>query len=237
MISVVACTMRADFIEHLINNYSKQSLQDKELIIILNHSSLDKSKVREQLDEKNVSARLFEFPEKVTLGECLNFGAAQAKYEYVAKFDDDDFYGEGYLEEAAEVLSEKKCKVVGKSTFYIYFKQDGMLRLFHPNCENKWIIRKNNRSYSANDFISGASLVFAKDIMEKVKFPAVKYATDVGFQKECFKKGIPMYSTTKLHYAYIRYPGAAHHTSRARDHDLRGGTTEVKEIPDGLDFL
>ncbi|MBH0229035.1 glycosyltransferase [Halobacillus yeomjeoni] len=51
MISVVACTKRADFIEHLIDSYSKQSLSDKELIIILNHSSLDKSKVREQLDD------------------------------------------------------------------------------------------------------------------------------------------------------------------------------------------
>ncbi|HGH7177643.1 TPA: hypothetical protein ACJMKJ_005291 [Bacillus wiedmannii] len=39
-----------------------------------------------------MSKNVYIFLEKITLGECLNYGIQKVKHKLIAKFDDDDFY-------------------------------------------------------------------------------------------------------------------------------------------------
>src|ERR1700730_13001262 len=45
-ISIIACTMRPEFINNIFANYNRQSYKNKELIIILNHDDIDIDKVK-----------------------------------------------------------------------------------------------------------------------------------------------------------------------------------------------
>ena len=56
-ISIIACTMRPEFINNIFANYNRQSYKNKELIIILNHDDID-------IDKVKIKAMLYTFVQK-----------------------------------------------------------------------------------------------------------------------------------------------------------------------------
>ncbi|WML24839.1 glycosyltransferase [Neobacillus sp. OS1-33] len=210
MISIIACTNRKDFVPNLIENFKRQTLVEKELIIIVNSSVMEVD-VAEH--------KILRCPDEVSLGACLNQGVSVAHYDFVTKMDDDDYYGPDYLKEVYGTLVQTDADVVGKSSFYIYFKKNHELRLYNPNHENRWIV--NNGPYKSSYFLSGATLAFKKKIHDKIRFPDVNVGEDSGFQRLCFENRLKMYSLSKEHYAYIRYNDPLHHHSDAKAQFLR----------------
>ncbi|WP_462410921.1 glycosyltransferase family 2 protein [Neobacillus sp. Marseille-QA0830] len=221
MISVVVCTNRENFVPHIIENFQKQKIEEKELLLILNAPI-------KKIDLSHADMKVFSFPEHVSLGECLNFGIKEAKYNFIAKMDDDDYYGANYLQDAYLGLKQTGADVVGKSTFYIYFQNNHELRLYNPNHEQKWLDSKG--LYQSADFMSGATLVFKKEIFQKVKFPDVNRGEDSGFLRLCYKNELKIYSLSKNYYAYVRY-GSQHHHSDVKDYVLRKRSRFVANIP------
>ncbi|PGY09716.1 glycosyltransferase [Bacillus sp. AFS031507] len=210
MISVVACTNRQAYLPKIFENFHRQTLVKKELIIIVNSTVMEVD---------SVGYQILKIPEEVSLGACLNKGVRLAKYDFVTKMDDDDYYGPEYLKEVYEALVQTDADVVGKSSFYIYFKKNNELRLYNPNRENRWVV--NNGPYKSAYFLSGATLAFKKKILDKVSFPNVDVGEDSGFQRLCFESGLKMYSLSKEHYTYLRYTDPLHHHSDARESLLR----------------
>lgn len=114
--------MRPYYMENIFNNYDRQEYEDKQLIVILNRDDMDIQQWRAKAREyKNV--KIYRVSEKHRLGKCLNYGIRKAKYDVLAKFDDDDYYAPHYLTEAMEALSNKRVSVVGKYTSFVYFEE------------------------------------------------------------------------------------------------------------------
>ncbi|MDR7240811.1 glycosyltransferase family 2 protein [Neobacillus drentensis] len=206
MISVVVCTNRQGFVSKIIENFQRQTLMEKELIIVANSTIMEL---------KGVGYPILQFPEEISLGACLNKGVRLAKYDFVTKMDDDDYYGPNYLKEVYESLVQTDADVVGKSSFYIYFQKNEELRLYNPHRENQWIV--NNGPYKSSYFLSGATLAFKKKIFKQVSFPKVNVGEDSGFQRLCYDCGLKMFSISQDHYAYLRYNDRQHHHSDARE--------------------
>lgn len=196
-------------------NFQKQTIMNKELVIVLHSLKIDSIKVRAVLEKAKVPFSLLQCSEAISLGECINKGVQLAKYDYIAKMDDDDYYGANYLNEAVEALTHTNAMMVGKATFYIYFNQKQELRLFNPYWENSWI--KMNSSC----FLSGATLTFKKELFNTVSFPAINQGEDTGFQKLCLENGVKILSLSKNDYAYLRYSIPHHHSSDATDYLLK----------------
>lgn len=192
MITVVTSTKRKNMLERVIENFTRQNLQEKELIIILNKNDMK----LENLDAPNI--RVFQLDEEKTLGECLNFGFRQASYEVVAKFDDDDYYSPVYLGNALRLLKDTGADVVGKAGIFVYFKKDKLLTVFRPRINALFL--KNKRV-----FLAGGTLVFKKEILEKVQFQALNSGEDIQFQKDCLDRKISLYSGSINDYVLIRY--------------------------------
>jgi GT2 family glycosyltransferase len=233
LISIIACTNRASFLPNIIENFTRQTLADKELILILNTTTIEPEFADQELSTHQIKHKILQFSEEITLGECLNHGIQHAAYPVFAKFDDDDYYGPNYLNEAANALHETNADVIGKSTFYIYFEHNKELRLYHPGHENLWISNNGNNYFQ---YLHGASLIIKKDIWEKISFPYVNIGEDTLFQKQCFQMKIPMFSTSKLHFAYKRYTIPNHHTSDIKDQSLIRKSILIKKTttPNGI---
>ncbi len=45
----------------------------------------------------------------------------KSKYDIIAKFDDDDYYGPKYISDTIKAFESTDAKVVGKTTNFIYF--------------------------------------------------------------------------------------------------------------------
>jgi hypothetical protein len=204
LVTVVTSTIRENMLARVIENFSRQSLEEKELILILNRNKLKP----ENLAAPNI--RVFQLDEVNTLGECLNFASRQARYETIAKFDDDDYYSPLYLENALRLLKDKGADVVGKAGIFVYFKKDKLLTVFRPRMNSFFL--KNKRV-----FLAGGTLVFKKEVLEKVQFQALNNGEDVQFQKDCLDQKLLLYSGSLHDYVLIRYPESHQHAWRVLD--------------------
>lgn len=224
MVSIITSTIRDIMLDGVFENYSTQLWNEKELIIIINNDNMDIEKWREKACHyENVS--IFQLPEKKTLGECLNFGIEKAKYDIVAKFDDDDFYSPYYLTEVMDAFQKHNVQLVGKGSSYIYLEEEQLLGISRVGNENK----------SGKSFLRGGTLVFRKNIYPKIKFPSINGAgTDLHFVNMCKRKNIRIYTTSKYNYVYIRRSDENHsHTWKQKNEYFK---SNIKVIGKTVDF-
>ncbi|WP_332694836.1 glycosyltransferase [Halalkalibacter lacteus] len=208
MISVITCSIRDQCMKNVFRNFLSQNIKTKELIIILNNNSMKQTKWKE-LSNKYENIRVFQLSEKKTLGECLNVGIQKAKYRFIAKFDDDDYYGPGYLQDALETFKLTNADVVGKAAYYAYLRSKKALILLHENAENR-----------LTDWVAGPTWVCKKEVFKKVHFSHVNIGEDNDFYKKCKKKGFIIRSNTKENFCLIRRVEVSSHSWKIQDEQL-----------------
>ncbi|MCP8968354.1 glycosyltransferase [Ectobacillus ponti] len=216
MVSLIVCTNREYAMENVFANYTRQEYPDKEMIIVLNSDRMNIESWKAEA-EKHQNVTVFRQPEQVTLGECYNFAIPRAKYAYVAKIDDDDYYSPYYLSEAVRGIAVSGADVIGKSTAFIYYARQQLLTLFREGVEFSYI--QDEKEMFAK-FLIGATLLFRKDLFPDLSFKPTNIGEDTEFLRMCVQKGLRTYSTSRYNYAYIRYSNSGHHTSTLQEHKL-----------------
>lgn len=198
--SIITVTNRNYCIENIINNYYTQSFKNKELIIIINNDNMDLKNFSNYISI-NSKIRIYKLEEKISLGECLNFGVSKSNYNLIAKFDDDDYYGQYYLNEAYSTFLTYSCYVVGKNKTYYYFQDSSKLMLKNDGIEN---------GYTSS--IMGSTICFNKEIFDKLKFRDVSIKEDLYFNNDCIKNGYNIYSTTPFNHIVFKHADYNKHT-------------------------
>ncbi|MBB6637241.1 glycosyltransferase [Cohnella thailandensis] len=207
-VSVIACTNRFDYLNNLFRNYLRQSHTKKELIIIVNNDRIPLSPyLRAARLLRNV--RIYRYPERLSLGACLNRAVRKARFGLVAKFDDDDYYGAYYLADSIDTLARTGADVVGKKSHYMYLKGSKSLLLRFSGAENRPVAR-----------LPGATLVFRRQVFDKVRFPDRSVGEDDLFCLSCRKMGFKVYSGNKFNFVAIRRKNSADHTWVISDKEL-----------------
>ncbi len=207
-VSIITSTNNPNSLKNVLENYKRQDFTEKELIIIINNNDINIEDWRSKLDGKN-AIRIFKLDENISLGKCLNYGVSKSKYNCIAKFDDDDYYGPNYLTEAISGFKISKARVVGKGTTIVYFVKSKTLALRDPGLEWRFI-----------NFANGSTLVIKKSVFNRVKFRDMSAAEDVHFCRDCLKSGIRIYSTSRYNHVYMRYPSKNKHTWKISDNEL-----------------
>ena len=154
-ISVITCTNRDYSLNNILDNFLRQDFIEKEIIIIINNNKIDLKKW-ENTTSKYKNIRIYKLDERLSLGRCLNFGVNKAKYEIIAKFDDDDYYGPKYLSDSIKNFHISNADIVGKHTIFVYFIDDNFLAIKDIDHENQYV-----------HFVNGSTLMF-KNIFTKV---------------------------------------------------------------------
>lgn len=203
MASIIACTMRPEFMDNIFSNYERQEWDEKEMIVILNKNSMNLKKWRKKA-KKYENVRVYKLPEKYNLGKCLNWAIARAKGTFIAKFDDDDYYGPHYLKESLLALKANKAPIVGKHSTYIYFEEKKALMEYRKGNENRLGRR-----------IKGGTLFFRKSVWKKVKFPEDTFGgSDAKWLTKCYRRGYKVYLVSKKNYVCIRRKNIQSHTQK-----------------------
>lgn len=224
-VSLVTCTNKKNSINHVFENYVSQTWDNKELIIILNRDDLKiEDWWKKAENHRNVS--VYQISEKKTLGECMNFAVEKAKHDYIAKFDDDDYYAPRYLFHPMKAFSVTDADIVGKHSYYAYIESMKVIALCFPYMQNKFV-----------KFLSGATLVMKKKIFHKIRFPIhIRQGGDSEFLKDCVAKGLKIYSTDQYDFCYMRKADKNEHTWKVSDREflktfsIVGRTDDYKKI-------
>ena len=68
----------------------------------------------------------------------MNLGIAAAGWQYVAKMDDDNWYGPHYLSDLVRAFSWTDAQVVGKWAHYVHLQRSNATLLRFPEAEHRY---------------------------------------------------------------------------------------------------
>ncbi|MEJ8543734.1 glycosyltransferase [Brevibacillus borstelensis] len=211
-VSIITCTNRPHFFNNIIANYKNQFYQIKELVIVINNDSMSLAKYRLKVrGYKDIS--IYKVPEKVSLGRCLNYAVGKTKYQFIAKFDDDDYYSPYYLKEQMNVLHRTGADIVGKRAYMAYLQARKLLILRFPKQQIKFVRR-----------VAGGTILFRKRVFNRVRFANISLGEDVNFLRACRARGFKIYASAPRNYVQVRRTDKKSHTWTAGDRYLMSGS-------------
>ncbi|GLX71377.1 glycosyltransferase family 2 protein [Paenibacillus glycanilyticus] len=212
-VTIITSTMRPQHIHQIFQNYARQDWDQKELIIIVNNDKAGLGQyVKKAKSYPNV--QVFRMAESAKLGACLNYAASLAKHEYIAKFDDDDYYGANYIPEAMAMFQTSKADIVGKLEIYYFF----------PHRSTLMLRKKRVTWYAPCSKVAGATIMFHKRVLEKVSFNTeVRQGSDVRFIRGALNNKFKLFTTSPYNFTALRRADRRTHTWKITDrHLLRG---------------
>jgi len=220
-VSVLMPTMRPENVARCLENFTKQTYVQKELVLILNNAEFDLDAVRRQAGAiPDVQVLHVDGP--TTLGECLNMGVEAASGDYVAKMDDDDLYGERYLSDAVLAALFSDAEVVGKGAFFTYFEDSDTLALAE-------VTRDHTFSY----FVTGGTLLIRADVAGKNPFDTVSVREDTNFLHAAAQAGCRIYSADRFNFVRVRSRRLSDHADRTPDAEF---LRKCRDRVQGLDL-
>jgi cellulose synthase/poly-beta-1,6-N-acetylglucosamine synthase-like glycosyltransferase len=206
-VSIITCTNRPSRMENVILSYLRQNYQPKELIIVLNNNDMRLQDWQARV--RGIPAiKVLQADERISLGECYNFAVGQASHDYVAKFDDDDYYAPNFLSGEMSAFNYTCADIVGKSCRFIYFLDISTLG-FH----------EASPQFSYVPYVIGATMIVRKEVFKHIKFRDITIGEDSEFQKDCQAAGRKIFSVDKYNYVTIRHHSTEPHTNPLDDQE------------------
>jgi GT2 family glycosyltransferase len=166
---------RPELVKAALLSIHAQTRQPTEILLVDDHSTAEN---REKLNELSGLATIISTPHNMGLASARNFGAQQAKSEWIAFLDDDDAYLPGKLEMQVDYLeSHPQVKALGGGLTMITpeghqefwgHKPTGQLRLAHALC------------YTAS---MAQSLMIRRDVFLELGgfYPGMRHLEDLEF--------------------------------------------------------
>jgi hypothetical protein len=132
-LSVLVSTIRSDDLTSLLSQLMNQSLPTFEVRLGLHGIELSANHKKQisALNRRKVKTVVQKFEADNTLGTILSSLASGSNSEFIAKMDDDDFYGPEHLRDLLDAAIDTGADVVGRAMNYIYLEPlDVTLRKF-----------------------------------------------------------------------------------------------------------
>jgi glycosyltransferase involved in cell wall biosynthesis len=123
-VSVLVSTLRSDDLSNLLKQLLNQSLPSFELILGLHNLDLNAEHkvLLARLKKRNITSVIRKFDSSFNLGSILTALAKDSKGEFIAKMDDDDYYGPEHLRDLVDAVITTDADVVGRAMNYVYLE-------------------------------------------------------------------------------------------------------------------
>ncbi len=227
-VSVVVSTNKPQFMENIFENYVSQKYSNKELIIILNNDAMHLEEWQEKANQyPDESIQIFQLDEEIPLGRCLNYGFEHAKFDFLTKFDDDNYYAPDFIGDLMMYFDFTDADIIGKTSYYVYYEATKILALRFAGSEQQY-----------HNFTSGSAMIFTRQLFENVQFPEGKnVGEDTHFLKQAIELGYKIYSADRFNYVVSRRPDLSSHTWKIDDAEHIKKCKIIGEFEDYRDFV
>lgn len=201
-VSAIVPTNRLHEISNVLENLGRQSLTNRELILVLHGMDVSESELRARARDAGVdNVEIVRADPTLTLGACMNLGVDAASGRFVAKMDDDNFYGEYYLADLVNAFSYSSAGIVGKWCHYVWLRSTGAVILRYPDSEHR-----------AERRIQGGSMLFDGDVVRSLRFSDIPRAVDSDILDRAAQQGVGIYSADRFNFVSIRGTDRLSHT-------------------------
>ena len=220
-VSVVIPTCRPKNVTHALENFARQSYQEKELLLVLNNASFDIDAIRAQA-RAFPNVHVLQMEGQPTLGACLNRAVREASGAYMAKMDDDDHYGARYISDMMLAVAYSDAEILGKGAYFA-----------HLEGPNKMALREVRVDHQHTDTVAGASLTVRREVLERITFQNRNNGEDTAFLKEAVQAGCRIYSADRFNYVMVRRADPAKHMWKVKDAQF---LQNCRDLQPGLDL-
>ena len=220
-VSVVTSTCRPKNVTHALENFARQSYQEKELLLVLNNASFDTDAIRAQA-RAFPNVRVLQMEGQPTLGACLNRAVREASGAYIAKMDDDDHYGARYISDMMLAAVFSDAEILGKGTYFA-----------HLEGPNKMALRELRVDHQHTDMVAGSSLTVRREALERITFQNRNNGEDTAFLREAAQAGCRIYSADRFNYVMVRRANPTQHTWKIEDAEF---LKSCRNLQPGLDL-
>lgn len=206
LVSVICSSNRPDKVPHLLGQFARQSIEECELILVTHGYEVKQKRLHElclDLDIDPATVKLLAAPQNWSLGTCLNTAVSQSSGNFIAKFDDDDYYLPHYLEDMRNAVMYSGADLVGKQAAYAYVESSNALVLRKPDQEHLW-----------TNFVAGPTLFGPRSTFEQHQFEDRTTGEDTAFLKSILAARGHIYSTDRFNFIQVR---GTNHTWKLSD--------------------
>ncbi|MCK2221729.1 family 2 glycosyl transferase [Actinomadura sp. ATCC 31491] len=197
-VSVVMSTKRPGLVGAALAQMERQRGVTAEVVLGLHGVPFEQ--VREAVESCALPVRWVAAEASVPFGEVLNRAAALAEGDYLAKWDDDDWYGPRHLADLFMALTYAESDVVGTTAEFFYLEP---LKATIRRTTFASGARYPSEVYS--DHVAGGTImVSTATFRETGGFPGVARAVDLEFLKAASQAGARVYRTHGLGYVLRR---------------------------------
>ncbi|MBB2909910.1 hypothetical protein FHS43_001156 [Streptosporangium becharense] len=210
-VSVVISSMRPHLLGSALAQITRQRLVRAEILLGLHGVPAGREEVRRAVAECPLPVTVVEADAEIPFGEVLNLVAARASGEYVAKWDDDDWYGPEHLADLLLARSYAGADIVGVAPEFFYLEP---LRT---------TVRRTDYTGEVwSDHVAGGTILLERSRLAEVGgFPPLAGGVDAGLLKAAHAAGARIYRTHGLGYVLRRSVGADHTWRLPLAHFLR----------------
>ena len=216
-VAIVCVSCRPQLIDAVARNVERQRDVDARLVFVANHpgfAGLDVSSHFSNLDAVTV----LDAEPAVTLGAGLNMAMDATDARFIAKFDDDDFYGAAFLVDSLRAHSYAGAAIVGKHSYYAELAST-----------QKRYLRFGGHDFSYSSTLAGGTLVLDRERTSDLRFDDVSLGEDRSFVAKCHRRGLSTFSADRFNFVQCR---GRDNTWQATDEQFLVGCVEIDEASD-----
>ena len=199
-VSVVIATLRANDLENILQQMLLQTLPKFEVQLGLHDIELNSrhKTIIKKLNARGIKVNSNKFQKTATLGEILSQLCATSSGEFIAKIDDDDYYGPDHLRDLVDAILDTDADVVGRAMNYVFLEPLSItVRRFAPTgtqAVELW-----------SDWVCGGTILVKRKVAESVGwFGKGTTAVDRFLLSGVTKKGGKIWRTFGAGYIYRR---------------------------------
>jgi Glycosyl transferase family 2 len=206
-VSAVVPTNREHEIANILDNIARQSHDQTELVLVLHGLDLKHDEVTAQARAAGVEQlKVVGVDSSVAFGAAMNLGIDAADGAYIAKMDDDNFYGAHYLTDLVAAFDYTEAGVVGKWAHYVWLKASNAVVLRYIDAEHRYERR-----------IQGGSMLLDGDLARTLRFGNLPRAIDSDFLDRAAADGVKIYSADRFNFVSVRGTDRQAHTWQVTD--------------------
>lgn len=192
-VSVISSTIRPDLVENIVRTVGAQRGVEAQLALLTHGFEADAARLHAIAAEHNLELKLVTGDAEHTLGDNLNRLVSLADGDVVAKFDDDDVYGENYLSDALYALMYSRADLVGKQARYVHLDSIGATVLANPEREHRF-----------TNLVAGPTFVGSRETFTHTPFERRTTGEDTAFQRSLLEAGGSIYAADRFNFIQVR---------------------------------
>ncbi|CTQ54738.1 3-demethylubiquinone-9 3-methyltransferase [Roseibium album] len=217
-VSIICCSKRPRFLKHVAEQVGAQTHKEFELIFVKHSSDMQDNDIDQHLGHiKNLV--VLKNDDHNVLADGLNQAITKSEYDFLAKWDDDDYYGPNYLKDSLLAFDyAPHAGVVGKGSYFTYVQSRDATYLRFPG-----------KHYKNAKIVHGGTLLWDRRKTNSIIFTRRTQGTDTIFLKDCINEGVPILSTDQFNFVHVRYADTKDHTWKIKDEEFLQKTNKFED--------